>query len=257
MDNKDQSDMLCSVESGIQKIVLNRPKKKNALNSLMYKRILQILHDSVKDSSIYMVVLTGTGNFFCSGNDFISRLSQDNLDLQSAVAGFKNFVDTLITFPKLLVAIVNGPAIGLAVTILPLFDMVYASDMAFFQTPFTGLGLVAEGCSTYTFPKIFGHSKAGDMLYMGYKMNAIEAKQRGLVSEVYKHESSDEVWTYLRKVSSLSLQSILAIKRLVRRWNQDILLDVNAQESVELLKCMQSAEFVERIFSIMANKSKL
>ena len=122
----------------------------------MYQRILQILHDSVKDSSIYMVVLTGTGNFFCSGNDFISRLSQDNLDLQSVVAGFKyvfgqyivyirlsntfryqfhfmwpfrNFVDTLITFPKLLVAIVNGPAIGLAVTILPLFDMVYASDM--------------------------------------------------------------------------------------------------------------------------------
>lgn len=44
------------------------------------------------------------------------------------------------------------------------------------------------------------------MLYMGYKMNAIEAKQCGLVSEVYKHESFDDIWTYLRKVSSLSLQ---------------------------------------------------
>ncbi|XP_076685633.1 enoyl-CoA delta isomerase 3, peroxisomal [Andrena cerasifolii] len=257
MDNEDQSNILCSVENGIQKIVLNRPKKKNALDDFMYKRILQILHDSVKDSSIYMVVLTGTGNYFCSGNDFVSRLSQDNLDLEDAVVNFKNFVDTLITFPKLLVAIINGPAIGLAVTILPLFDMVYASDMAFFQTPFTRLGLVAEACSTYTFPNIFGHSKAGDMLYMGYKMNAIEAKQYGLVSEVYKHESLDEVWTYLRKVSSLSLQSILAIKRLVRRWNQNILLDVNAQESAEILKCMQSQDFLERILSIMANKSKM
>lgn len=122
----------------------------------MYKRILHILDESIKDSSIYMVVLTGAGNFFCSGNDFVSRLSQDKWDIEGAVANFKyvfgqyivyirlpnrlryqfhfkwpfrNFVDTLITFPKLLVAIVNGPAIGLAVTILPLFDMVYASDM--------------------------------------------------------------------------------------------------------------------------------
>ncbi|XP_076162197.1 enoyl-CoA delta isomerase 3, peroxisomal isoform X2 [Ptiloglossa arizonensis] len=254
METKNSSNILYFMENGIQKIVLNRPEKKNAIDVSMYAKLSQILHESIQDNNIHMVVLTGIGDYFSSGNDFVSLTMdsiKDSVDIESKVSIYKNFVDILITYPKLLVAIVNGSAIGIAVTMLPLFDM------ASFHTPFTSLGLVAEGCSTYTFPKIFGHSKAGDMLYLGYKMNAIEAKHYGLISEVYEQKDLDNVWTYLKTVSMLSIESVLATKRLVKRWNEKILLDVNTQESVEIVKCVQSSDFIERFTNMKFHKSKI
>ncbi|CAL7942974.1 unnamed protein product [Xylocopa violacea] len=260
MEKKDSQDILYSVKNGMLKIVLNRPEKKNAITIPMYRELIEILHKSIQDNTVCMTVLTGAGDFFSSGNDFklnLKHIGNDADGYEKPLNMYKDFVDALITYPKLLVAIVNGPAIGIAVTILPLFDMVYASEQAYFRTPFTQLGIVAEGCSTYTFPKVFGKSKAGDMLYLGYKMGAFEAKQYRLISEMYKHENLHEVWSYLQKITALSSEAVLAIKRLVKKWDQDILLQINAEEAAELLNRIQSSDFVERLTNIMLRKSKI
>ncbi|XP_078039349.1 enoyl-CoA delta isomerase 3, peroxisomal [Augochlora pura] len=258
MTNQDSSDILYSIENKILTIKLNRPKKRNCITIPMYNKLSQLLHNSIQDSNVQVVVLTGTGDFFSAGNDFFSIMSNYNENSPSAeeaISNYTNFIEVLITYPKLLIAIVNGPAIGIATTILPLFDMVYCSDKAYFHTPFSTVGVTAEGCSTYTFPKILGHSKAGDMLYLGYKMNALEAKQYGFVSEVYKN--LNDVWTYLIKISTLSVESIMATKRLTKRWDKKLLLEVNREESNELLKIIESPEFFERIMNLTSRNSKL
>lgn len=65
----------------------------------------------------------------------------------------------MINFRKPIIAAVNGPAVGIAVTTLPLFDVIYASSSSTFQTPFSQVGIVPEAASSYTFSKIMGYSK--------------------------------------------------------------------------------------------------
>ncbi|XP_071649566.1 enoyl-CoA delta isomerase 2 isoform X2 [Temnothorax longispinosus] len=219
----------------------------------MYKELTMLLNESAENNEVMVFALTANGDFFSSGNDLIASME---LTLSSSLVIVKEFIDAVIMYPKLLIAVVNGPAIGIATTILGMFDIVYASDKAYFQTPFSSLGLVAEGCSSYTFPRLLGHSKAGEMLYLGYKMNAQEANQYGLVSKVYNHDSLEEVWNYLNMISTLSSQSILATKRLCK-WNKEILLKVNKEEMKELKNLIESPELSERMLSFLTRKNKL
>ncbi|XP_018402173.1 PREDICTED: enoyl-CoA delta isomerase 2, mitochondrial [Cyphomyrmex costatus] len=247
------SFILSTVENGILKVVLNKPTRKNALSPQMYKELKMLLNESAENNKVLIFVLTANGDFFSSGNDIGASMESPLVSIDIV----KELIDSIITYPKLLIAVVNGPAIGIATTILGIFDIVYASDKAYFQTPFSSLGLVAEGCSSYTFPRLLGYSKAGDMLYLGYKMNAREAKQHGLVSKVYNHDSLEEVWNYLNKISTLSSQSILATKRLVSRWNKEILLKVNEEEIKELKKLFDSPELMQRLLNFLSRKNKL
>lgn len=84
----------------------------------------------------------------------------DESDMRNHFQPLDKMVKSFIRFPKLLIALVNGPAVGIGATILGLCDVVYSSKSAYFYTPFTALGLCAEGCSSVTFPKILGTSKA-------------------------------------------------------------------------------------------------
>ncbi|MEE6465145.1 hypothetical protein FKM82_006461 [Ascaphus truei] len=153
--------LLVKYEENITKIILNRPEKKNAISILMFSEIIDALEEAAKDDSV-LAVITGSGTFFSSGIDLNSLIctSADEMEMLTSADKIKCFVKHFIDFPKPLVAIINGPAIGIFVTLLGLFDLVYATEKATFQTPFSLLGQCPEGCSTYTFPLILGRVKS-------------------------------------------------------------------------------------------------
>ncbi|CAI5780054.1 enoyl-CoA delta isomerase 2, mitochondrial-like isoform X3 [Podarcis lilfordi] len=249
-----------STKDNITKIVLNRPKVKNAISKKMYDEIIEALEEAAKDDSV-ITVFTGNGDYYCSGNDLnnFTNLPANGLEemAKNSAEMLKDFVDHFIDFPKPLIAVVNGPAVGIAVTLLGLFDVVYATDRATFHTPFSKLGQSPEGCSSYTFPKIMGASKATEMLLFNKKLTAAEACSQGLVTEVFPDQVfQKEVWARLKAYASLPKNSLAVSKQLMRSMEKEKLHEVNSQECECLKGRWLSDECMNAIMSFF-QKSKL
>ena len=175
---------------------------------------------------------------------------------------FYKFVDSFIKIPKPMIAVVNGPAVGITVTTLPLFDVVVCSDTATFHCPFSALAQSPEGCSSYTFPRIMGYSKANSMLLFNHKMTAKEALDTGLVSEIVPKnelESYLDKWIYSQDglIKTCNNNSLTVSKRLIRNENIVSTLEkVNQVESEVLMNCWLTPEFPKVIEKFFARKLK-
>ncbi|XP_044032165.1 enoyl-CoA delta isomerase 2, mitochondrial isoform X2 [Siniperca chuatsi] len=253
--------LLVTTEDDITTIKLNRPAKKNAITTEMYNEIIAALELAAKDASVITVV-TGAGDFYSSGNDLsnFTKIPEGGVEEMARRGGdlLRKYVKAYIDFPKPLVAVVNGPAVGIPVTVLGLFDLVYATERATFQTPFSQLGQSAEGCSTYTFPKIMGTTKASEMLLFNKKLTAVQACELGLVTEVFPDSSfQSEVWTRLKAYAKLPPNSLALSKQLIRSVEKERLHAVNDAEVERLMERWQSDECFNAVMSFFQAKAKL
>lgn len=256
-------NIITSIEyNSIYKIVLNRPAKYNAITVKMYNEIMQALSEADKNPNVVMAVITGNGKYYCAGNDLDSFGTPEAMKNMKKAAEdgrvlFETFVNSFINFSKPLGAVVNGPAVGISVTLLGLFDLVLASDKATFSTPFTKIAQSPEGCSTYTFPRLMGSLKASEMLIFNRTLSAQEAYERNLVTEVIADaEFQGKAWKKIEEISKLPKESLLASRRLMRDGVKDKLVAVNKKEATDLAGRWVSKEFVTVITQFWSGKRK-
>nr|XP_021390491.1 enoyl-CoA delta isomerase 2, mitochondrial isoform X2 [Lonchura striata domestica] len=253
--------LIVTTKNNITKIMFNQPDRKNAINHQMYREIIKALEEAGKNDST-IAVITGNGDYYSSGNDLsnftnVQPGEMEKMAKDGAVL-LKDFVGHFIDFPKPLIAVVNGPAIGICVTVLALCDLVYASDRATFHSPFSQLGQSPEGCSSYLFPKIMGLAKASEMLLFNKKLTAAEACAQGLVTEVFPDRSfQKEVWARLEAYASLPKNSLAVSKQLLRSMEKEKLHAVNSRECEVLMERWLSDECINAIVSFFQKKSKL
>lgn len=253
--------LLVMTEDRITTITLNRPTKKNAITVEMYNEIIRALDQAAKDDSV-ITVITGAGDFYCSGNDLtnFTKIPEGGVQQMATDAGelLRQYVKAYIDFPKPLMAVINGPAVGVSVTLLGLFDIVYATERATFHTPFSQLGQSPEGCSSYTFPKMMGNAKASEMLLFNKKLTAVQACAQGLVTEVFPDSSfQTEVWSRLRAYAKLPPNSLALSKQLIRGVEKERLHAVNDAEVERLVERWLSDECMAAIMNFFQAKAKL
>jgi enoyl-CoA hydratase/carnithine racemase len=174
-------ELIVTSANGVMEIRFNRPEKKNALTRAMYDGVAAAFEAADHDPAIRVIVLTGTGDTFTSGNDikdFQQRAAQRNSTTASA------FLTALSTLQKPLIAAVNGAAIGVGTTMLAHCDLIVAARSARFVMPFTRLGLVPEAGSSLLFPQLLGHQRASAMLLLGDALDAEAALAAGFVYQV-------------------------------------------------------------------------
>lgn len=251
--------IVVTTEGGVRTILMNRPAKKNALNYQMYSEIQEAMKAAGEDRSVVVTVLTGAGDYYCSGNDLSNFATIPPEGPKALAAQGKKvllaFVSGFIHFPKPLVAAVNGPAVGLSVTLLGLCDFVYASEQATFHTPFMSLGQSPEGCSSYTFPRMMGAARANEILMGGHKLTAREAYERGLVTRVFgQDEFAQRVKESVGELARMPPQSLQKTKQLLRWVDRDKLDKINAYECDVLEERWLSEECMKAILDFMQRK---
>ncbi|KAL1929046.1 hypothetical protein VTP01DRAFT_2105 [Rhizomucor pusillus] len=240
--------------NGVTEIAFNRPEVYNALSGELYKDWLDAIVWAKSAEQVKVVVLTGRGKYYSSG----AKLQAPDTSPAGVAkekerkTTVKTLVAELIKFPKLLIAAVNGPAFGFAVTTLALCDAVYSVPSATFATPFMKLAFCAEGCSSVLFPRIMGPSRASEMLLMGRTFIAQELEQCGLVGRILPAEGFlKAVLAIAEDAAKFSPAAIATTKELVRRVDRDLLLQVNEEEMARLEERRASKESRESIMNFV------
>lgn len=215
------SDHLLTTRTGpVLEVRLNRPEKKNALTRAMYNGMADAFETADRDPEIRVVLLTGTGDTFTSGNDITDFQVRAAAGTEGAGSRFLPVISTMQT-P--LLAAVNGAAVGVGTTMLAHCDLIVAARSARFVMPFTSLGLVPEAGSSLLFPRLLGPQRASALLLLGEPMDAETALNWGFVNRVVDDADLMETARGMaQRLAALPPEAVRLTKRLIRHGTPDL-----------------------------------
>lgn len=198
-------------------LTLNRPEALNAANNEVYRGIRDSLAEAASNSDVAVVLLTGNGRAFCAGQD-LAEMQARNSGEDSHPSEFPGMLEAVSSFPKPLIAAVNGIGVGIGMTILAHCDLVLMASTARLRTPFPQLGLAPEAGSSYTFAQKMGWQNAAYTLMSGRWFSAEECLRMGLVWRVTKPDTLlDETYTVAKEIAANPIPSLVATKKLMLR----------------------------------------
>ncbi|XP_060761740.1 chromodomain Y-like protein [Neoarius graeffei] len=249
-------DIVVKKQDGFTHILFStKTSENNSLNPDVMKEVQSAMATASADDS-KLVLLSAVGSVFCFGLDFIyliRRLTDDRKRESIKMAEtIRAFVNTFIQFKKPIIAAVNGPAVGLGASILPLCDVIWANEKAWFQTPYAIFGQTPDACSSVTFPHIMGVASANEMLLSGRKLTAQEACAKGLVSQVlWPGTFAQEIMARIRELVSCNSVVLRESKALVRNVNRAALEQANERECEALKRVWGSPQGMDSILKYL------
>ncbi|KAE8597808.1 hypothetical protein XENTR_v10016607 [Xenopus tropicalis] len=252
-------DIVVRKQDGFTHILLStKSSENNSLNPEVMKEVQGALNTAAADDS-KLVLFSAVGSVFCCGLDFIyfiRRLTDDRKRESTKMAeAIRTFVNTFIQFKKPIIVAVNGPAVGLGASILPLCDVIWANEKAWFQTPYTTFGQSPDGCSSLMFPKIMGLASANEMLLSGRKLTAQEACAKGLVSQVFWPGTfTQEVMVRIKELVTCNPVVLEESKGLVRNVMRGDLEQTNERECEVLKKIWGSPQGMDSMLKYLQRK---
>ena len=195
--------ILTDISENIFTITINRPDKLNALNTQMIHDLIAAFDEADADDAVRAIIVTGAGRAFCAGADLSTGAKtfdraarpdrpqvpdgpdgKPDLSHENARDGGGRITLRIFNCRKPVIAAVNGPAVGIGVTMQLPMDVRIASTDARFGFVFSQRGIVPEAASSWFLPRIVGIAQALDWCYSGRVFGADEALKGGLVSRV-------------------------------------------------------------------------
>jgi enoyl-CoA hydratase/carnithine racemase len=186
-----QPHVLYETKNHVAIITLNRPEARNAFSHEMITLWNDYLKQARGDNTVRIIIVTGTGDTFCSGGD-IREMAEGKLqswDMKSFLwDGVHRIILTLEDLDKPVIAAINGPAMGAGMDMAIMCDMRVCSENARFAESYINMGVVAGDGGAYFLSRLVGTSKALELLLTGKVITPEQALQWGIVNRVVPHE---------------------------------------------------------------------
>lgn len=207
--------------NGVLTITFSRPDVYNAINDAFTKELKDHLKAAAKDKDVRVIVMTGAGKAFCSGQDLgdlkakyvpghVPHLGDD------LKKRYDPIIKMMCSMDKPIIAAVNGVAAGAGCSLALACDMRIASEKASFIEVFINVGLIPDSGSTWTLPRLVGLGKAMELCCTGDKVGAEEALRIGLVNKVVAVDDlASETQAFAERLASLPSRGIALTKKLL------------------------------------------
>ncbi|NRB03744.1 MAG: enoyl-CoA hydratase/isomerase family protein [Rhodobacteraceae bacterium] len=243
--------ILVTTDGRVQTITISRPEKKNAITQAMYGKMADTINAYGSDDSLRALVVTGAGDMFTAGNDLMDFSTGDAHDTPPVI----RFLEAIAACPKPILAAVNGPAIGVGLTMLLHFDLVFAGHSATFSAPFIQLGVVPEAASSMLLPAVVGMAVANDIFMTGRALTAEESLAFGLSSRLYADDVLiEETMKAAHGVAASAPTALRKSKDLVR-FNRAAIAEHMRTEGAIFADQLKSADFAESVAAKMQKRA--
>ena len=227
--------IIYSTEENIATIALNRPESLNAINLELATELTDCLARCANDEEVKAVILTGEGSSFSAGADVnaMQQAPSHPYFLRTITLRFHAAISSVYHMPKPVIAAVNGVAAAGGLALALASDIVIAAEGTRFGTAFLAMGLSGDSGITFFLPRALGIHTAKRLLFSSEMIDAVTAKEMGLVSQIVKRE---ELMAEARKIATkLAHGPTLAIARAKELLNSGLARALETQLEYESL----------------------
>jgi len=247
--------VLSEREGRVAVLTIHRPDKLNALSEQVRVELLEELAQIEADEGVGVVVITGSGEkSFIAGADIAEFAGRTPFDQRWAMRSPRIF-DVMASFPKPVIAMINGFCLGGGCELAMSCDLRIASDKARFGQPEINLGLIPGGGGTQRLPRLVGTGQAMRLILTGDMIPAAEAKEIGLVDQVVPHEElRTKTLELAQKIASKSPLTLKVAKEAVRASERLAIEEGILYERDLFCLCFSSADKEEGVAAFLAKR---
>jgi len=247
--------VLSEREGRVAILTIHRPDKLNALSEQVRVALLEELAEIEADAGVGVVVITGSGEkSFIAGADIAEFAGRTPFDQRWAMRSPRIF-DVMASFPKPVIAMINGFCLGGGCELAMSCDLRIASDKARFGQPEINLGLIPGGGGTQRLPRLVGTGQAMRMILTGDMIPAAEAKEIGLVDQVVPHEElRAKTLELAQKIAAKSPLTLKVAKEAVRASERLAIEEGILYERDLFCLCFSSADKEEGVAAFLAKR---
>jgi enoyl-CoA hydratase/carnithine racemase len=248
-----------SRDGSVAVIQFDRPDVLNAFVPEMFESLLGRIEAAAIDDAVRTVVLTGRGRAFCAGIDLKelgSRVVEQGAEGERmTIEVIQRITRSLVELPKVVIAAVNGPAVGFGAELAVAADIRIAADGATFSFPEVQRALFATGGSTRLLPLLVGTGRATEWLLSGRSISAEEALATGLVTELAAEgDLLKQAIAMAHRIADNAPFAVGRLKRLLQEAPGAPLEEVLSRELDGAVACLETDDFREGILSFLERR---